>query len=448
MKLKSFILALLCFAVVVSGAEPVSKDTAQWFKDAKFGIFVHWGIYAVDGSGASWPIYNKRMSYDQYMSQTNGFRAEKYVPESWAKLFKDAGAKYVVLTTKHHDGVALWDTRQLTKGERLSVVTKTPAGRDLVGPFVQAMRGAGLKVGLYYSWLDWSNPDYAAMGSWRSGEKPAGDKDERRKRWQRFLAFDEGQLRELCSLYKPDLLWFDGDWGVSSENWGMKDFRKKFKSWVPGVVLNSRMGGYGDYATPEQGVPVVPPKSYWELCMTINQTWGYSPRDTVHKSVNQLIRILAECVSMGGNLLLNVGPKADGTIRNQQMTVLKKMGGWLGENGEAVYGTVAGPARIHYGLPSTLSKDRKTLYLYVFDKPVNQLLFKGLINNPKRITLLSDGRELKSERVGGAPWSHVPGSLFVTVPQDIDIGYGVVVKIELDEPIKLYTGESGAIEQN
>jgi len=446
--LAAAIIACLAISLYAKSEKPAGS-VPQWFKDAKFGIFVHWGIYAVDGTGASWGIFNKSIPYGKYMSQADRFDPKKYDPAKWAELFKEAGAKYAVLTTKHHDGMALWDTQQLTNGEKLSVVTKTPIGRDLVGPFVKAMRDAGFNVGLYYSWLDWSNKDYAAKGRWRRGEAPPENTTpENEDKWKRFLAFIDGQLKELCDNYKPDLIWFDGYWDVSPKDWKMADFKKKLKSWDPGVVLNSRMGGYGDYDTPEQGIPVVPPKKYWELCMTMNRTWGYNKFDTKHKSAFQLIRILMECVSMGGNLLLNVGPTPDGTIRPEQVAILKKIGVWTHKYAEAIYGTIPGPARIHYGFPSTLSKDRKTLYLCVFNSPVNQILFKGLINKPKKITLMATGEELKRERVGGAPWMHIPGVLFITLPKGLEVGYGTVVKIEMDEPIKLYTGKPGAIEQN
>jgi alpha-L-fucosidase len=450
MQLKKGILGILCGAMTLSAV----AETPEWFNNAKFGIFIHWGIYAVNGMGGeSWPFFNKKISYDDYMAQTNDFTAANYDPQAWAKLFKEAGARYAVLTTKHHDGFALWDTQQKTDGKYLSAPKQTPAGRDLIGPFVDSMRDEGLRVGLYFSHLDWSNPDYRAFAAKNKKSfnefRDSPDYKEHPQKWARFLKFHRAQLKELCTLYKPDLLWFDGDWERSSDRWKMEELRQKLKAWDPGVVLNSRMGGYGDYATPEQGIPVVPPPGgTWELCMTINSTWSYLKGETNFKSTAQLIRILVECNSMGGNLLLNVGPKPDGTIIPEQVERLQQMGAWLKKNGEAIYNTDAGIARIHYGAPSTLSKDRKTLYLFVFDQPVNQLLLKGLVNRPKKITLLSSGQELHADFVGGAAWAHVPPVLFITLPQNLEIGYGTVVKIELDEPIQLYTGHSKAIEQN
>jgi len=454
---KLFSLGLLCllFPTVVMAKNTESSSTdMQWFKDAKFGIFIHWGIFAVDGNGASWPIFNEKVSYEDYMAQAKKFTASKYDPQEWAKLFKEAGARYAVLTTKHHDGMALWDTHAKTDGKILSVVTQTPAQRDLVQPFVNAVRKEGLKVGLYYSWLDWSNPDYAALGRWRASDKSKKQRDPQTvEQWKRFVAFDEMQLKELCKNYKPDLLWFDGDWGIDPNDWGMKSFREKLKKWDQGVILNSRMGGYGDYETPEQGVPFKSLDAPWELCMTMGPGWGYNAR--LEKNLNQqipakdIIQILADCASMGGNLLLNVGPRPDGTIPEWQQERLRDIGRFMKQNGEAIYGTISGIHKNHYAGSSTLSKDRKTLYLFVFSNPINGLMIKGLQNNPKKISLVGDPRvQLKERRVGGASWNHIPPTRFIDFPEGVKIGLGRVVKIELAKPIDLYKGKSGAIEQN
>ena len=431
-----------------------SSTDMQWFKNAKFGVFIHWGIFAVDGNGASWPIFNEKVSYEDYMKQAQNFTATKYNPESWAKLFKEAGARYAVLTTKHHDGMALWDTQVPTAGKILSVVKQTPAKRDLIKPFTEAIRKEGLKVGLYYSWLDWSNPDYAALGRWRASDHTPKDRSEETlARWKKFVRFDEAQLKELTTRYKPDLLWFDGDWGIDPDDWGMKSFRKKLKTWAPGVILNSRMGGYGDYETPEQGVPFRNLGTPWELCMTMGPGWGYNARVEENPKAQipsrDLIQILADCASMGGNLLLNVSPRPDGTIPEWQQERLHDIGRFLQQNGEAVYGTLAGIHKNHYAGSSTLSKDRKTLYLFVFSDPVNGLMLKGLQNNPKKISLLGDSSiQLKERQVGGADWNHIPPTRFIDFPKGVKIGLGRVVKIELDQPIDLYKGKSGAIEQN
>ena len=258
-----------------------------WFQEAKLGIFIHWGIYAVKGISESWSFFRGQISYEDYMAQCAGFTAERYDPAHWADLFRRAGARYAVLTTKHHDGVALWDT-QLSD---LSVVKKTPAGRDLIGPFCRALRDAGLKTGLYFSHLDWSHPDYPSV--FTAGHRAASPEAQKAlnryayplpgqedpARWERFLQFHHGQLKELCTQYHPDLLWFDGDWERDDDQWRMKELRDLLHQWAPGVILNSRMRGHGDYQTPEQGLPIHAPQGPWEFCMTINNSWGYQGKD-------------------------------------------------------------------------------------------------------------------------------------------------------------------------
>jgi len=448
---------LACGLLLVAGVGAQGRERSvvegeftpgmEWFKDAKFGIFIHWGIYGVNGDGASWPIFNGKVSYDDYMKQAGSFTASNYDPEAWAELFKDAGARYAVLTTKHHDGMALWDT----KASDLNVVKKTPAGRDLVKPYVEALRKQGLKVGFYFSWLDWSNPDYGALGRMRKTDK--GRKAPTSlERWNRFRAFNDTQLKELCG-YHPDLLWFDGDWGIPEEYWDMKGMREKLKGWVPDVVLNARMGGYGDYDTPEQGIPFAQLGGPWELCMTMSPGWGYnaSIETAPDKQIESkyLIQLLSETVAMGGNLLLNVSPRPDGTIPEWQQDRLRDIGHWLKLNGEAVYGSRAGIHKNHYAGCSTLSKDRKTLYLFVFGKPVNGLMLKGLQNTPKKIGVLG-APELKitQKNVGGASWNGVPPTRFLKVPDELEIGLGRVLKVELDEPVELYVGHSGTISAN
>jgi alpha-L-fucosidase len=178
------------------------KDRMEWFNDAKLGIFIHWGIYSVYGIDESWSFYNNMISYEDYMEQRKGFTAKNYDPDAWASLFKESGARYAVLTTKHHDGMALWPT----KLNDLNVVKSTPAGRDLVTPFVESIRKQGLKAGLYFSILDWSHPDYPEFT--RTSKKFENDP----KRFASFVDFYSGQLNELNDLFKPDLFWFDGDW--------------------------------------------------------------------------------------------------------------------------------------------------------------------------------------------------------------------------------------------
>ena len=213
----------------------------DWFKQAKLGIFIHWGIYAVKPTGESWPFFKGEISHEDYMDQRHGFSAEQYDPQAWAQLFKDAGAQYAVLTAKHHDGMALWDTKE----DHYSVVKYTPAGRDLIGPYCDALRDKGLHVGIYFSHLDWSHADYATT---RKSIPPSdhGDaasvnafnfREDDPEAWQRFIKFHRAQLNEICTEFKPELLWFDGDWDRTSEQWDMKGLRDQLHDWAPGVVI-------------------------------------------------------------------------------------------------------------------------------------------------------------------------------------------------------------------
>lgn len=426
----------------------------QWFKDAKLGIFIHWGIYAVKGVSESWSFYHDSISYEDYMKQCEGFTAKNYNPKYWAELFKSIGTRYAVLTTKHHDGVALWDT----KLNDLSVVKRTPAKSDLVKPWVEAMREHGIKVGLYYSHLDWSHPDYASI--LREDERenkdtlvrhkythPKGEEDF--EAWERFLKFHREQLKELMTNFAPvDLLWFDGDWEKSAEQWRMPELREFLHSLNPNVVLNSRMWGYGDYKTPEQGIPIIRPEGPWEFCVTINDSWGYQHKDKNYKSVRQLIKMFADCIGMGGNMLLDIGPMEDGTIDEEQEKRLKGFGEWIRKHEEAIFGTEAGLPHGHFYGPSTLSKDKKILYLYYFNRSYDDIAVKGIRNKIKKASVVGSSLELNYKKIGGAPWLNIPGILWIDVPESAIDNNCTVIKIELEEELDLYRGTGQNIELN
>jgi len=414
----------------ISGQQPKSAtdNKMQWFKDARLGIFIHWGIYAVNGIDESWSFYNGYISYEDYMKQLQGFTATAYNPAEWASLIKESGAKYAVMTSKHHDGVALWDTKQ---GD-LSVVRKTPAARDLVTPFVSSLRKQGIKVGLYFSLLDWSNPDY-----------PNFTRNEKRYtedtvRWSRFLDFDFGQIGELGRNFNPDLYWFDGDWEQSAEQWKAADIRKMILDRNPAAIINSRLQGYGDYATPEQGLPVKKPADkYWELCMTINDSWGYQQNDREFKSPGQIINIFSECLSKGGNMLLDIGPKADGSIPAEEVNVLKELGKWTRKHAEAIYGTEGGlPAGYFYG-PSTISKDSTMLYLFVHGNPKGQVMLQGIKNKINRIYVVGNGTKLTWKEYLKPYWSSNPGLVFIDLPEAVLDSYMTVIALVLEKSLKI-----------
>jgi alpha-L-fucosidase len=377
------------FAVNAQESEKKKARRMEWFKDAKLGIFIHYGIYSVYGIDESWSFFNGYLNYEDYMKQLDGFTASKYNAEEWAQLFKEAGARYAVLTTKHHDGVALWDTDQ----DHLSVVDDSPAEKDLVKPFVKALRENDMRVGLYFSLIDWSYPDYP--GFTRTEQRYKNDT----ARWAKFVKFYFGQMEELSRRFDPDLYWFDGDWEHSAKEWKAKELHDMLFDYNPKVILNSRLQGYGDYATPEQGAPITKPSNpYWELCMTINDSWGYQRNDHNYKSPYQMLRIFADCIAMGGNLLMDVGPKEDGTIPAEQIKVLKEFGRWTKKHAEAIYGTRAGIPQENYYGSSALSKDKKTLYLYVNRKPNSTINVLGLKTDVKTARLLGTDKTLDFEQ--------------------------------------------------
>jgi alpha-L-fucosidase len=363
------------------------------------------------------------------MKQLDGFTANSYKPDEWASLIRESGAKYAVLTSKHHDGVALWDTKQ----GNLSVVKRTPAARDLVIPFVNALRKQDLKVGIYYSLLDWSHPDY-----------PNFTKNEKRYtndsiRWSRFERFNLSQIEEIGKNFRPDLYWFDGDWEQTAEKWKAPAIRKMINEANPAAIINSRLQGYGDYATPEQGLPLKRPEDkYWELCMTINDSWGYQQNDKDFKTPAQIIKIFSECLSKGGNMLLDIGPKPDGSIQSEEVNVLRELGKWTKKHAESIYGTEGGlPAGYFYG-PSTLSKDSTMLYLFVQGNPKGQVMLQGLKNKINRIYIVGNGTKLTWKEYLKPYWSNNPGLIFIDIPENVLDEYVTVLAVVLDGKLQIH----------
>ncbi len=412
------------------------REKMQWFADAKLGIFVHWGIYAVNGVDESWSFHNKKISHADYMKQLKGFTASNYNPEQWASLIKESGARYAVLTTKHHDGVALWPTKE----KHYSVLKNTPAKRDVATPFYKALEQNGIKKGAYYSLIDWSHADYPGFLKDSSRYKISDDP----KRWQRFQKFNMAQINEVNQAYQPDLWWFDGDWEHNAEEWQAATIRQNILQVKPGAIINGRLQGYGDYETPEQNFPVTRPKfNWWELCMTINNNWGYQPQDTFWKTPYEVITIFADAISNGGNLLLDIAPMQDGTIPPQQVHVLKELGQWNKKHEEAIFGTLGGMPQGHFYGPTTLSKDSSTLYLFLPGKVNGNVVVKGLKNKIKNIRVVGTPQTVPHKIVGKISWSPVPGLVYIDVPPTVQDQYMSVLAVELEGPLSLYQGHGG-----
>lgn len=383
--IKTVFLGLILSAGTIGAQEQTAGNSKkmEWFKNAKLGIFIHWGIYSVNGISESWSFFNNYINHENYMKQLNGFSASKYQPEQWVNLIRESGAKYAVITTKHHDGVSLWNS----KAEKATTIPQNSlAQKDVLSPFVSALKKSGLKTGLYFSLPDWSHPYYDINTRTKKRYELKNDP----ARWQRFISYYQNQLNELSSQYSPDLLWFDGDWEHTSEEWQASQTLDLLRKHNPNIIINSRLNNHGDYDTPEQGVPVVPPQNpYWELCYTMNDSWGYQPFDKSYKTPNMIVRTLADVISMGGNLLLDIGPRSDGSIPEEQVEILKNLGRWTSKNQHAIYETTRGIPFENYKGKSSLSVSKKSLFLYL-DEAKNFTKIYGLATKPLSVKIIGE----------------------------------------------------------
>lgn len=382
--IKAFFLGFtLAVSPIHAQIKPEEPKKMEWFKNAKLGIFIHWGIYSVDGISESWAFFNNYINHENYMKQLNGFSASAYQPDQWTRLIKESGAQYAVITTKHHDGVSLWNS----KAEKaITIPQHSSAKKDVLTPFVMSLKKTGLKTGLYFSLPDWSHPYYDI----NTRTKKRYDIKNDPQRWQQFVRYYQTQLAELSSQYQPDLLWFDGDWEHTSEEWQAPQTLNLLKKNNPDIIINSRLNHHGDYETPEQGIPVVRPQSrYWELCYTMNDSWGYQPYDKHYKTPNMIIRTLADVISMGGNLLLDIGPKSDGTIDEKQIEILKNLGRWTSKNKRAIYATNHGIPFENYKGKSAVSETKKSVFLYL-EEAKDFVKVYGLGTRPDAVKIVGD----------------------------------------------------------
>jgi len=418
------------------------ESKMDWFEDAKLGIFIHWGIYSVNGISESWSFFNEYISYDDYMKQLDGFSAEKYNPNQWAKLIKESGAKYTVITSKHHDGFALWNS----KSGGINSFSNSIAKKDVLSPFVKAVNKQGLKLGLYFSLPDWSYSDYTHhttnIRRYNIENEP--------ERWIKFQSYMFSQLGELSEKFNPDLWWFDGDWEHSAEEWGVDKIKTSLLSRNPNVIFNSRLNGNGDYETPEIGIPVLRPQArYWELCVTMNDSWGFQKNDNNYKTPMQVIDLFVDTLSKGGNLLLDIGPKSDGTIPDEQVEILRELGVWTKKHDKAIYETRRGISYDHFYGPTTLSKDKKTLFLYVRDFPKDgKIVLKGIKNKINRAYVVGNGTILENQTICKVYWNKYPGITYIEIPKDSIDKYYTTIAVVLDGEVDLYREKTGAIEQN
>lgn len=384
------------------------QDKMAWWKDAKFGMFIHWGVYSVPagmyqgkqitGIG-EWIMNTAKIPVADYKLFAGQFNPDRYDPEAWVKMAKEAGMKYIVITAKHHDGFAMFDS----KVSDWNIVKASPYGKDVIKPLVEACHKAGLKIGLYYSQAqDWNQPGGAASGGhWDKAQD--GDFDA----YLDKIAVP--QVREILSNYGDiDILWWDTPQNMTAIR------AEKFLPVLnehPNLITNNRLGGgyNGDTETPEQFVPATGfPGRNWEACMTMNDTWGYKSYDENWKSPQTLIRNLADIVSKGGNFLLNVGPTSRGEIPQPSIDRLAEIGRWIKVNHESIYGTTASPFPfLSWG---RATRRGQKLYLHVFDYPANGLLRVPMNNKVSKAYLLSD------VKMNALPFSSIANRILIKLP--------------------------------
>jgi alpha-L-fucosidase len=355
-------------------------DGQAWFADARFGLFVHWGMYSAQGWEPSWPLVGGNVAFphgqdipvDDYFSKAGEFVPPEGAPTEWLRLAQACGMQYAVLTTKHHDGFALFGGDSATFG-----IEDNAPGRDLVREFVDATRAAGLRVGLYLSLPDWHDPDYPA---WTDEMRPYtyGTAQDDEEAWARFRGRLLAQLRHLLTAYgRIDTLWFDGGWERSARRWGTEELEALIRELQPDIVVNDRLPGLGDYVSPEQAVPHPAPDGPWEVCMTMNNSWGPVVEDPDHKSARYLLTVLTEVAAGGGNLLLNISPEGDGSIPDWQRERLEAIAGWMDRNGEAVLGSERGLEPWQFHGPTTRKGD--AVYLFCDGRPQDFVVLRGTI---------------------------------------------------------------------
>ena len=420
-----------------------------WFTQARFGMFIHFGLYALPGRG-EWVRSDERMPEEEYMPFFRRFDPRRLDMGAWARAAREAGMGYAVLTAKHHDGFCLFDSA-LTDFKSVN----TPCGRDIVREFLEAFRAEGLKVGLYYSLLDWHHPDYPHFGDRYHPLRDDPAADNTGRDWERYLDYMHGQVRELCTRYgKLDLMWFDFSYGdMTGPKWRAAELADTVRTLQPGIVLNNRLEAsgegfgslytgrptpwHGDFVTPEKMIPPAPLRDeqgmplVWESCVTMNNSWGYTREDRYYKPAGLLVKKLVECVSRGGNMILNVGPDETGRFPAQAEQILGQMGRWMARCGESIRG--CGPAELPKPDCGRFTRRGDTLYLHVFENALGPLPVPGLDKDRVRaVTCLADGRAVKVS----ASWVHSdwPQVCFLDLGPDpvLPDATDTVLRIELE----------------
>jgi alpha-L-fucosidase len=364
-------------AAAASAGDATREARMKWWHEARFGMFIHWGLYSTLGRH-EWAMEEEGIPVAEYEQQAKLFKPKPNAARDWARLAKTAGQKYMVMTTKHHEGFCNFDSK-LTN----YCAPKQGPGRDLVKEYVEAARAEGLRVGFYYSLMDWHHPDGARCKT-----------DEQARR--RFVEYTHGLIRELMSNYgKIDVLWYDVDWPLNAEEWESEKMNEMVFSLQPDIIVDNRNGLPGDFSTPEQTIRA-DDKHAWESCMTMNDSWGYQKADDNWKSPKTIVRNLVTCAKDTGNYLLNIGPKADGSIPEESVRILTAVGSWMQRNGSTIYQSEkCQPGSSEF---ARFSRKANTLYMHVHYWPGSTVSLGGLTNQVKSARLFAGGKEIKFDQ--------------------------------------------------
>jgi alpha-L-fucosidase len=362
---------------IESSAVPTADQARrmQWWHAAKFGMFIHFGVYSTIGRH-EWVMEDEAIPVNEYAPHAATFNPVKNSARAWAKLAKAAGMKYMVMTSKHHEGFCNFDSK-LTD----YCAGKQGPGRDVAREYVEAARAEGLRVGFYYSLMDWHHPD---------GARCAADEEARK----RFVEYTHGLIREILTNYgKIDVLWYDVAWPLDAKGWESERMNKMVFELQPDIIVNNRNKLPGDFSTPEQRIVAETGGRAWESCMTLNDSWGYQRADDNWKSSKTVIRNLISCVRDGGNYLLNIGPKPDGSIPEESVRVLTEVGSWLQTNGHTIYESdLCQVRRSNY---ASFTRIGNTLYMHVHFWPGEYVAISGLKTKVTSAKLVKTGATLK-----------------------------------------------------
>ncbi|QGY43483.1 alpha-L-fucosidase [Maribellus comscasis] len=408
------------------------KERLAWWTDARFGMFIHWGLYA-QAARHEWVKNRERITTEEYQKYFEIFNPDLFDPADWAKKAKAAGMKYAVITSKHHEGFTMFDSKYTDYK-----VTNTPYSKDIIKEWVDAFRAEGLRIGFYYSLIDWHHPDYTidSRHPQRVETKEEYDKLNKNRDMAVYREYMKNQVREILTSYgKIDILWLDfsfpGEFGKGRDDWGSVELIKMVRELQPGIIIDDRadlqdVDGGWDFMTPEQYKvdkwPEIDGKKIpWETCQTFSGSWGYYRDEYTWKDNKQLLGLLIESVSKGGNLLLNVGPTARGVFDERADVALEKMGEWMKFNSRSIYGCTQAPNEFEAPANSLLTYNPETnrLYIHLLDYPLQKLRLPGYKGKVKYAQFLHDASEIRiseprQHNRGGD--DHSTGDLDLSVP--------------------------------